>query len=284
MVAEPQPADLLAVSLEAAGRCVLPAVALRVLEVGEFERFSAHELSQVIASDTSLITHVLRLANSAFYGCPRRIATVRDAVVFLGFRAVRSAALACCLAEALPAPAPDVLDRRAVWRFSVAVGLLAEVLARAEGAHTDTAFIGGVLHGVGRLALAERRPVEFARAVEMAQRDGVPLVDAQRRSLGYTDAELSREIVRRWGFPEPLVAAAGAADGVRLDRGSLGSLVREARAYALARGETDGADTRLEAPAPLWATPRVAASMEQAGGWRGILDRASLFLDHSGVA
>lgn len=284
MVAESQPADLFAVSLEAASRRALPAVALRVLEVGEFERFSAHELSQAIASDASLTAQVLRLANSAFFGFPRRIGTVRDAVVLLGFRAVRSAALACCLAEALPSPAPEVLDRRAVWRFSVVVGLLAEVLARAEGAHMDTAFTGGILHGVGRLALAERRPVAFARAVEAAQRDGVPLVDAQRRALGYTDAEIGRALAKRWGLPEPLAAAAGAADDIRPDRGSLAALVREARAYALARGETDGADTRLEAPAPLWATPRVAAALDQAGGWRGILDRAALVLDHAGVA
>ena len=283
MVAEPQPSDLPAVMIEAASRFVLPPVAIRLLEVGEFERFSAHELSQAIASDVSLTAHVLRLANSGFYGFPRRIATARDAVVFLGFRAVRSAALACCLAEVLPAPASEVLDRRAVWRFSVVVGLLAEVLARAEGQHTDTAFIGGVIQSVGRLALAERRPVEFARTLEVARRDGVPLVDAQQRTLGYTDAELGRAIVEHWGFPEPLAAAAAAAADVRPDRASVASLVREARAYALARGETDGADMRLEAPSPLWATPRVAALLEQAGGWRGILDRAALFLDHAGV-
>lgn len=283
MVAEPQPFDLPVVADEAAHRCALPPVATRLLEVGEFERFSAHELSQAIASDTSLTAHVIRLANSEFYAFPRRIATARDAVVFLGFRAVRSAALACCIAEALPAPATDVLERRAVWRFSVVVGLLSELLARAEGEHTDMAFIGGCLHGVGRLALAERRPGEFARAVEVAQRDGVSVVEAQRRTLGYTDAELAQVVVKRWGFPEVLVAAAGSAGQGALPRGSLASLVREARAYALAQGETDGADMRWEAPAPLWATPRIAASLEQSGGWQGILDRAALFLDHSGV-
>ena len=283
MVAEPQPSDLVAVSNETVSRWALPGVTLRLLEVGEFERFSAHELSHAIASDTSLTAHVLRLANSAFFEFPRRIATVRDAVVFLGFRAVRSAALACCLAEALPSPPADVLDRRVVWRFSVVVGLLTEVLARAEGVHTDIAFTGGVIQGVGRLALAERRPLEFVHALDVAQREGIPVVDAQRRTLGYTDAELGRLVAEGWGFPGLLADAAGAADEIYPDRGSLAALVREARAYALARGETDGADTRLDAPAPLWATPRVAASLEQVGGWRGILERSALFLDHAGV-
>lgn len=284
MVAEPQPSDLIAVSTEAAGRYVLPPVTLRVLEVGEHERFSAHELSQAIASDTSLTAHVLRLANSSFYGFPRRIGTVRDAVVFLGFRAVRTAALASCLQEALPAPRTEVLDRRVAWQFSITVALLTEVLARTEGTHTDTAFTGGVLHAFGRLAFAERCPEAFTRALVLAQRDGIPLVEAQRRVLGYSDADLGHAIVRSWGFPEALIEAAGAADDLRPERASLAALVWEARAYALARGETDGADTRLEAPAPLWATPRVAAALEQAGAWRGVLDRSAMFLDHAGVA
>lgn len=283
MVAEPQPSDLLAVSGEMAARRRLPPVAQRLLEVGELKRFSAHELSQAIASDASLTVQVLRLANSPFFGFPRRVSTVRDAVVFLGFRAVRSAALVCCLGEALPVPQSEVLDGRAAWRFSVLVGLLTEVLARAEGTHTDTAFAGGALHGIGRLALAEHRPEAFSLAVEVARSEGISLVDAQRRALGYTDAELGRALAQHWGFTGPLIAAAGAADDARQGCGSLASLVRDARDYALARGETDGADTRLEAPAPLWATPRVASSLNQAGGWRGIIDRSALFVDHAGI-
>lgn len=284
MVAEPQLSDLLAVSGEMAARRRLPSVAFRLLEVGEFERFSAHELSQAIASDPSLTARILGLANSPFFGFPRRVATARDAVVFLGFRAVRSAALVCCLSEALPAPESGVLDRRAAWRFSVLVGLLTEVLARAEGRYTDTGFTGGALHGIGRLALAEQRPAEFREAVELARNEGIPLAQAQRRAFGYTDAEIGRSLAQHWGFTDPLIAAAGAADDARQGCGSLASLVRDARDYALARGETDGADTRLEAPAPLWASPRVAASLSQAGGWRGILDRSALFLDHAGVS
>lgn len=283
MVAEPQPPGLSCVAAEATSRFVLSPAALRLLAVGEFERFSGHELSQVIASDSTLTAHVLHLANSEFYGFPRRIATARDAVVFLGFRAVRSAALACCIAEALPVPPSDVLDRRVAWRFSVTVGLLAEVRARAEGEYTDMAFIAGVLQGIGRLALAEQRPQQFRESVETARREGISVAEAQQRLMGYTDANLGRAIVNSWGFPESLVDAAGAVGDIPPARGSLACIVREARAYALARGETDGADTRRDAPEPLWESLRVSASLEQAGGWRGILNRADLFLDHSGV-
>ncbi|MEX2031475.1 MAG: HDOD domain-containing protein, partial [Dehalococcoidia bacterium] len=62
----------------------LPPVAAQVLQIAEGEHFSAHELAQAISSDPALTARVLRAANSAYYGFPRHITTVRDAVVLLG--------------------------------------------------------------------------------------------------------------------------------------------------------------------------------------------------------
>ena len=63
-----------------------PAIAMRVMEVAESDRFSAYDLASVIPADQALSVKLLRLANSAYYGFARRIPTVRDAVVLLGFR------------------------------------------------------------------------------------------------------------------------------------------------------------------------------------------------------
>ncbi|MBM4415119.1 MAG: HDOD domain-containing protein [Chloroflexi bacterium] len=79
----------------------LAAVATRVIALAEDERFSAHELATTLASDQALSAKLSRLTNSAYYGFPRRVSTVRDAVVLLGFRQVRQAALATRLVDAL---------------------------------------------------------------------------------------------------------------------------------------------------------------------------------------
>ena len=81
--------------------------------------------------DPALTAKLLHLANSAYYGFARRISTVRDAVVLLGFRAVRSAALASSIIDALPGS--TLVEPTQLWRFSVTVGMVAEVLARAHG-------------------------------------------------------------------------------------------------------------------------------------------------------
>ncbi len=133
----------------------LPAVAFRVLELSDDGKFSAHELASLIASDQALTSKILRLANSPFYGFARRITTVRDAVVLLGFRAVRQSTLAACVVG--DDRRSTSLDYDAFWQFCVATGMLAEVLARTEGRYQDQAFTAGVLHQVGVLALDQFR-------------------------------------------------------------------------------------------------------------------------------
>ena len=148
----------------------LPSVALRVLEIAESEHFSAHELAQAIGTDAALTAKMPRLANSAYYGFPRRISTVRDAVVLLGFRAVRSATLATCVIDTMPRGAQ--IDDRTFWHFSITVGMLAEVLARSTRRHADEAFTAGVLHNIGRLALDQQRPDALRRAMATFRNDG----------------------------------------------------------------------------------------------------------------
>ena len=171
-------------------------VAQRIIALAEDERFSAHELAAVIASDAALTARMLKLANSAYYGFPRRISTVRDAVVLLGFRAVRATTLATCLIDAMPGG--RVLDEAAFWRFSVSVGMLAELLARAEGVAPDEAFTAGVLHGIGRLALDQGLPDGLEHAVRHAQQHELTLLDAELDVLGYSDAQLGATLCERW--------------------------------------------------------------------------------------
>ena len=121
----------------------LPQVAQRILGLDE-GKFSAHGLAAIIATDQALTAKLLRLANSPYYGFARRSTTARDAVVLLGFRSVRGAALASCLMQT--AKTASTLDYNAFWQFSIATGILAEVLARTEATHQDEAFTAGALH------------------------------------------------------------------------------------------------------------------------------------------
>lgn len=261
----------------------LPSVALRVLKIAESEHFSAHELAQAIGTDAALTAKMLRLANSAYYGFPRRISTVRDAVVLLGFRAVRSATLATCVIETMPR-GTDIDDRQ-FWHFSISVAMLAEVLARSAREHTEEAYTAGVLHNIGRLALDHHRPDMLRRAVILAEREEMTLPEAEMALLGYTDAQLGGALALHWNFPMELAAAVAEHDRSIDDfvnPTSLAALVVRARDFARDRGITDG----VEAGAPrepdhAWSVAPVAPILAHAGGIGGVIARASAFVEQA---
>lgn len=269
------------VLVEVAELRALPAVAARVIEIAGGEKFSAHELAQAVASDQALTAKMLRLANSAYYGYPRKITTVRDAVVLLGFRAVRSAALASCVIDTMPGNSSNIEGDR-FWQFSVTVGMLAEVLATAHHRHMDEAFTAGVLHNIGRLALDQHRPRELMAVTTLAVQKKISINEAERAVLGFTDADLGGALAAHWNFPEDLVAAV-ALHHLRPsqipDSDSLASYVSRARTFARSSGLSDGLEQRQRAePEPEWRVPPLSKALHQVGGMPGVQQRVEAFV------
>jgi HD-like signal output (HDOD) protein len=260
----------------------LPAVAARVIQIAGGEQFSAHELAQAVASDQALTAKLLRLANSAYYGYPRRITTVRDAVVLLGFRAVRSAALASCVIDTLPDRASNT-DPQRFWRFSVTVGMLAEVLSQAHRRHEDEAFTAGVLHNIGRLALDQHRPRELMAVTTLAARKRISIAEAEMAVLGFTDAQLGGALAMHWNLPEELVDAVAhhQLDPDKLpDPDSLAGYVVRARMFARTSGMSDGIEPRKRGePDAEWLMPPLSKTLQQAGGIPGVEDRVTAFVE-----
>lgn len=262
----------------------LGATARQIMLITAEDRFSAYELANVIASDQALTAKMLRLANSAYYGFARRITTMRDAVVLLGFREVRAATIASCVVGAVPASRH--INYETFWHYSVSIGMLAEVLARAERHQADEAFTAGVVHNIGRLALDQHRPALFGEVLAYASSQQVSLHEAERALLGFTDAELGRSLARFWDFPEPLVDAVAHhyLDPAALpDARSLAGFVSRARAFARTYGFSDGVEpARQPTPPPAeWLQPPIASSLRVAGGMEGLMQRVDVFLEHT---
>jgi HD-like signal output (HDOD) protein len=276
----------------------LPPVAAQVLQIAEGEHFSAHELAQAISSDPALTARVLRAANSAYYGFPRHITTVRDAVVLLGFRQVRSVALAACAVGAMPVR--ETIDTRLFWRHAVTVALLAQSMARADhGAQEEEAFTAGVLHNIGRLALDQARPDQFREAVMLSRANRISLHEAEQEIFGFTDAEVGGALALRWQFPADLALAiahhAETMDSLCPSQ-TLARLVIQARQFVEERGITDGSDAAANRPltsdpAAVGAAGELATGsttppflmslLEQDGGFEALVGRASAFVEQT---
>jgi len=143
----------------------IPTVLARILQLVDAESASGKELIKVIENDQALTGKMLRLANSAFFGQTRKVATIPRAVVLLGFSSVRNLALCVKVWDALGTGiARNRLDE--LWAHAVTVAVAAKAIAaKLRAGDPDEAFTAGLLHDVGRLVLAMRFREEYWRAV-----------------------------------------------------------------------------------------------------------------------
>lgn len=189
----------------------LPAVACKVMELVEDPRTSAQDVEAVLKKDQSLTAQVLRLANSAFYGIPRRITTVAEATVFLGFKTLKGVVLTASLSGMLQRKLSGyVLERGELWKHSLSVAFSAQTLAKkTRFPRPEVAYTAGLLHDIGKLILDTYLKASYREVLERVDRTGSTFLEAEEEILGFNHAAVGAQLTEHWGFPSSLVEAIG---------------------------------------------------------------------------
>jgi len=264
----------------------LKAVATKAIALAEDERTAAMDLATVISSDQALTAKLLRLSNSAYYGYARRISNVREAVILLGMRTVRSVAIASAIIEVLQVPEDQKFDQDLFWAHSVCTGLAAEAIAReTRAARPEDAFTAGVLHDVGKLAMMLTEPELFAEVVDLVTTEGMRYHDAEAAVFGVSHELVGYRLAQRWRFPEPLVDAIRAHHPEKAVSRveTLADIVAAANLACNREGLACGFDwTQDPARMPVLALPPQVdhAIARTPGGMRTIEEKARAFLLH----
>ncbi len=185
----------------------LPTVVARILELVDNPNSSAGALAALISQDQALTAKVLKLANSSYYGFSRRIATVRLAIVVLGFDTVRELGLSVSILGAFKNETGNRLfDAGQFWRHTLAVAVGARMLVRGKRQHhASEAFVAGILHDVGKLVLDQYMPDESEAVHRLMAEENMPAAAAETRLLGVDHAMVGSWLAERWNLPVPLV-------------------------------------------------------------------------------
>jgi HD-like signal output (HDOD) protein/signal transduction histidine kinase len=188
----------------------LPAVAVRLLELTADEKASVSEVVSLISSDPSLTTRLLQLVHRADVGVHGEVKSIERAVVLLGFEAVRSAVLAISVFQSFGSAserrAPH-FSRDDFWKHCVATACCAELLAAAVGKKAvggldpSEAFICGLLHDLGKIALETILPKSFSRVVEAADLLRGNIADVERTVIGLDHMVVGKRLSERWSLP-----------------------------------------------------------------------------------
>lgn len=183
----------------------LPVVAQKLLVLLQDPDYVADEVRLVIESDQALAARILKLVNSPAYGIARDIKSVDRAMVLLGSEALKNVVMCAGVSAAMEAIGGGVaLD--GFWHHAAFVGTAASVLAERSGlVDPGEAFLAGLVHDIGELALDVVQPDRWQRVLDLGASGRL---ENEKRYLGLTHQRAGQLLLTAWCLPDDLVAVA----------------------------------------------------------------------------
>ena len=187
----------------------LPQVVTVILSLIDSPDSSAEDINRVMEKDPALVGRILKLVNSAYYGLPNKVSSVRQSIVILGFSTVKSLAISASVFDMFDETRSRVFSREAFWGHSIGCASVARLVGHREaGADEETAFVVGLLHDVGKLVIDQYAPQEFDAVVNLAQERRLSFFEAEKLVLVETNhAEVGAWVGEQWSLSEELIGA-----------------------------------------------------------------------------
>ena len=188
----------------------LPEVTAQIIKTVEDPKSSAQQLHKIVAHDPALVTRILKVVNSAFYGLPGQIGSVERAIVLLGLNGVKNIAVAASLGQLFRgATLCEGFAARDLWTHCIAVGVTARDLARNMKLNiADEAFLAGMIHDVGILLSLQVYPEKLREVCEQAKAGG-DFCELERNIVGLDHQQLGAGLAEHWKFPRSCQLVAG---------------------------------------------------------------------------
>jgi len=215
----------------------LPEFVVRLLALLNKPETEPQDLEFNMQNDQVLVAKMLAMVNSPFYGLNRTVRTIKDAVMVLGFRGVRSLVLATSTAKYLQRDFTCYgHDQRGLWIHAVCVASAARALARATRMGIDASeqlFVAGLLHDIGKLLLS-------SYVTDAIRQRGViagSTIEIERQLVGIDHTEAGALVTAKWNLStEEQDVIKAHHDGHAPGGGRAAAVVRVADAVAHGRG------------------------------------------------
>jgi HD-like signal output (HDOD) protein len=183
---------------------IMPGIVSQVLAMTDNPDYGARHYEQVILQDAALAAKILRTANSPVFGGNGRITCLNRALSQLGLNTLRSVCMTVAFQSALHNKSINKrFDAVYFWQHSLAVACASKVLACLKRhPQPEEAFLAGLLHDLGKLALCMFLSEEANRVFDRMQQQNLSQVDAEGECLGITHQEIGRMAAACWSLPE----------------------------------------------------------------------------------
>jgi putative nucleotidyltransferase with HDIG domain len=186
----------------------MPATAARLMPLLQNPDSSAGKIEDILKYDPGLTANILKLTNSAYFGLPSRVSSVRQAIMLLGWKRLLQLVMTMCMSALMKKPVPGYdLPRGELWRHSVAVSVAADLLVKSLSiSDADEVFTAALLHDIGKLVLGDYVQEDLEKIEGMVSK-GISFEVAEYVVLGTNHATIGARILQNWSLPRELVNA-----------------------------------------------------------------------------
>ncbi|WMM24166.1 HDOD domain-containing protein [Tissierella sp. MB52-C2] len=187
----------------------LPEIINKLIALTDDPDSTVQDMEKVILQDQVLTTKILRLANSAYYGYARKISTVSQATILLGFQAIKGIALASTVRTYLVDELRGYsLDKNELWSQSQTCAIISRFIAKSiKYSNPEEAYIAGLLRDIGKTVLNQHMEKEYMKVLSKMEENKISFLDAEKEVLGFGHTEIGEKIAEKWDFPKELVEA-----------------------------------------------------------------------------
>ncbi|MDA3812555.1 MAG: HDOD domain-containing protein [Spirochaetaceae bacterium] len=189
---------------------IIPEVASKIMSIGDdSHEFSFKNLEDIISVDPMLTSRILKVANSALYARQKEITTLQMAIGLLGFKNIKSLVILLTASQFSKQLKNDTFYTD-FWRHSIVTAFISrEIYTRKKDrSNQDTAFILGLLHDIGRVALYNADPEQYKQILDITKEKSAKVISVEREVIKSDHQEIGAAVMQHWNLPEIFVEIA----------------------------------------------------------------------------
>jgi putative nucleotidyltransferase with HDIG domain len=181
----------------------------KIVDTANNPAASAKDLNEVASKDPGFVAKILKLANSAYYGLPRNVTKLTEAIMILGFKTVRNMAMSIFTSKEFFSFEPENLDMKEFWKHSVVVATVGELTAEIIGySNKEELFMCGLLHDIGKSVQGVLFPNLFDSIISVARVKKISYYQTEQQLEIPTHEIFAELLLEKWNFPELVMITA----------------------------------------------------------------------------
>lgn len=174
----------------------MPFIVTKLISLLADPDVSTKTLSNIIAGDSAITSKILQVANSPFFGCSKKINSLSEAIVIMGFNAIKSIVITYSTRKVFKR---EGLLEHLLWDHSIGAAIASNLIAKTtKKAKPEEAFIGGLLHDIGKDVMNNFNRPKYEEVMKRVYNEQVDFIEVENEIFGFSHLEAGLLAVLKW--------------------------------------------------------------------------------------